>query len=68
MCVCVCVCVHRGMANKTHWIVAAACGVWASDTTYAKQNGGPYDFLIGDACALPKDQVKGLVEPCVCVS
>ncbi|XP_070177492.1 uncharacterized protein [Littorina saxatilis] len=45
-----------GMANKTQWLVAASCGVWAPDNTYSKQNGGNYDFLAGDACALPNDQ------------
>lgn len=31
---------------------------WASDTTYAKKNGGMYDFVVEETKAIPDDKVK----------
>ncbi|XP_067662761.1 uncharacterized protein [Haliotis asinina] len=42
--------------NKTGLPISAHNRYWASDTTYARQNGGKYYFLIENNKALPNDQ------------
>ncbi|XP_046561027.1 uncharacterized protein LOC124270048 [Haliotis rubra] len=42
--------------NKTGLPISAHNRYWASDTTYAKQNGGKYAFLVENNKALPIDQ------------
>eukprot|EP00494_Astrolonche_serrata_P003560 UN03567 len=34
--------------NATDWKIMAHNRYWSSDTVYAKQNGGAYDFIIED--------------------
>ena len=31
---------------------------WAADTTYAKKNGGKYDFVVENEKAIPVDKVR----------
>ncbi|XP_048245597.1 uncharacterized protein LOC124128193 [Haliotis rufescens] len=42
--------------NKTGLPISAHNRYWSSDTTYAKQNGGKYLFLVENDKALPIDQ------------
>lgn len=43
--------------NKTKLPASAHNRYWASDTTYAKQNGGKYNFIVEPEKAVPYDQV-----------
>ncbi|XP_048245188.1 uncharacterized protein LOC124119100, partial [Haliotis rufescens] len=43
--------------NKTGFPISAHNRYWASDTTYAKQNGGQYYFIVEGTKALPLDQI-----------
>ncbi|XP_071115644.1 uncharacterized protein [Haliotis cracherodii] len=43
--------------NKTRFPISAHNRYWASDTTYAKQNGGQYSFIVEGTKALPLDQI-----------
>ncbi|XP_050418345.2 uncharacterized protein LOC126831737 [Patella vulgata] len=38
----------RYVYNKTQWPVSAHNKWWSSNTTYAKQNGGQFDFVLED--------------------
>ncbi|XP_048245143.1 uncharacterized protein LOC124119103 isoform X1 [Haliotis rufescens] len=42
--------------NKTGLPVSAHNKFWSGDTTYAKQNGGKYNFIIEGSRAVPDDQ------------
>ncbi|XP_046561028.1 uncharacterized protein LOC124270049 [Haliotis rubra] len=42
--------------NKTGLPLTAHNRYWASDTTYAKQNGGQYSFIVDKTKALPLEQ------------
>jgi len=37
--------------------VAAHNRYWAADTSYAKKNGGMYDFVVEETKAIPADTV-----------
>ena len=42
-----------------HGMPAAAHNrYWAADTTYARKNGGKYDFIVEKEKAIPVDKVK----------
>jgi hypothetical protein len=43
----------ESVAKRTGWPVVAHNKYWAKDTDYAKQNGGKFDFIIGESEALP---------------
>jgi len=46
-----------GFWNQTKWPTQLHNRMWAPDTTYAKQNGGKYNFIIdGSNVAVPDDQ------------
>ena len=52
---------HSGLErlhNKTGWVYTAHNRMWAGDTTYAKQNGGDFDFLVEGGTALPMTEVR----------
>ncbi|XP_064616666.1 uncharacterized protein LOC135480695 [Liolophura sinensis] len=42
--------------NKTGWPVSAHNRWWSAKTTYAKQNGGNYDFIVEETKAIPTDK------------
>ncbi|XP_061187986.1 uncharacterized protein LOC133196052 [Saccostrea echinata] len=42
--------------NHTYSLLALHNRYWSKDTTYAKQNGGHYDFIVEKSGALPIDQ------------
>lgn len=43
---------------EAHGMPAAAHNrYWAADTTYAKKNGGKYDFEVEEEKAIPVDKV-----------
>ena len=42
--------------NKTGWVYTAHNRMWAGDVTYAKQNGGKYDFVVEGTMSLPNEQ------------
>jgi len=46
-----------GFWKKTRWPTQLHNRMWSPDTTYAKQNGGKYNFIIdGSKVAVPDDQ------------
>ena len=50
---------HSGLQrlhNATGWVYTAHNRMWAGDTTYAKQNGGDFDFTIAGGTSLPMTQ------------
>ncbi len=42
--------------NKTGWFQQLHNRYWSPKTTYAKQNGGKYDFIVEENFALPLTQ------------
>ncbi|XP_048777200.2 uncharacterized protein LOC125681238 isoform X4 [Ostrea edulis] len=42
--------------NHTFSLLALHNRYWSKDTSYAKQNGGKYDFIVEDSGALPVEQ------------
>nr|KAG5710636.1 hypothetical protein BaRGS_013282 [Batillaria attramentaria] len=46
----------RYIYQKTGMVASAHNRYWASDTTYAKQNGGKYNFIVEPEKAVPNDQ------------
>lgn len=47
---------HSGLQrlhNATGWVYTAHNRMWAGDTTYAKQNGGQFDFTVAGGTSLP---------------
>eukprot|EP00659_Diplonema_papillatum_P007521 gene7521-11520_t len=48
------------VTEKTHWPIVAHNRYWSSNTDYAKQNGGKYNFLVEpnsqSGVAIPQDQ------------
>ena len=50
---------HAGLEelhNTTGWVYTAHNRMWAADVTYAKQNGGEFDFTIAGGTSLPMTQ------------
>ena len=50
---------HSGLQrlhNATGWVYTAHNRMWAGDTTYAKQNGGDFDFTVAGGTSLPMTQ------------
>jgi hypothetical protein len=50
---------HSGLQrlhNATGWVYTAHNRMWAGDTTYAKQNGGQFDFTVAGGTSLPMTQ------------
>eukprot|EP01012_Entosiphon_sulcatum_P028632 TRINITY_DN3468_c0_g1_i1.p1 TRINITY_DN3468_c0_g1~~TRINITY_DN3468_c0_g1_i1.p1 ORF type:complete len:750 (+),score=126.46 TRINITY_DN3468_c0_g1_i1:23-2251(+) len=45
-----------GFYERTGWPVQAHNRYWAPDSTYAKKNGGPWDFIVEDTLSLPDSQ------------
>ena len=43
------------VVQKTGWPIVAHNRFWSSNTDYAKQNGGDYDFVVDGNFALPND-------------
>ena len=49
----------RFLYNKMGHLPACAHNrYWSSDTAYAKQNGGSYNFIVEPIVSLPTDQVR----------
>ena len=50
---------YSGLAdvhNKTGWVYTAHNRMWSSEVTYAKQNGGKYDWIVNEKGALPMSE------------
>ena len=50
---------YSGLAdvhNKTGWVYTAHNRMWSSEVTYAKANGGKYDWIVNSKGALPMSE------------
>ena len=46
----------ESLRARTGWNIMAHNRYWAPDTVYARQNGGDYDFIVGEKMAIPVEQ------------